>query len=153
MKRFRKVFAIMMALMLLIPSIAMADSNSSPTAKTPAADLRATLSQLLSNHFVYQTLAMTKAYDGAKDADAVNEALERNANDMKKAIESIYGKEGAQQFEKIFSSQYEESPGLAMAVKNGDKEAEKKAKQQLLQEFPKELGTFLSKATDGNLAR
>ncbi|UOQ45380.1 copper amine oxidase [Halobacillus salinarum] len=146
----KKAFALLMTLMLLVPSMAMAHEGA-PTSKTPAADLRANLNQLLSNHFVYQVLSMTKTYDGAKDADAVNEALERNANDISKAIESIYGKEGAAQFEKIFNSQYEESPGLAEAVKSGDKQAEKKMKQQLLQEFPKELGTFLSKATDGKM--
>ncbi|GGD13848.1 copper amine oxidase [Pontibacillus salipaludis] len=151
MKLLKKVFALTMTLLLLVPSVSMAQTNSGPTAKTPAADLRATLSQLLSNHFVYQTISMTKTYDGAEDVEAVNEALERNANDLTKAIESIYGKEGAQQFEEIFDSQYENTPGLAEAVKNGDKEAAEQAKQQLNQEFPKELGNFLSEATGGNL--
>ncbi|MCD5324508.1 MULTISPECIES: copper amine oxidase [Pontibacillus] len=151
MKLIKKVFALTMALLLLVPSVSMAHAESGPTAKTPAADLRATLSELLSNHFVYQTISMTKTYDDAEDTEAINQALERNANDLTKAIQSIYGKEGAAQFEKIFDSQYEETPGLAEAVKSGDKEAEEKAKQQLLQQFPQELGTFLSEATGGNL--
>lgn len=46
-----------------------------PTASTPASDLRATFNQLLSEHYVLAVTSMMKGYDGAAVAD---QALDQN---------------------------------------------------------------------------
>ncbi|UOQ91532.1 hypothetical protein MUO14_13170 [Halobacillus shinanisalinarum] len=151
--KIKRIFALLMAIMLLIPSLAMAhegEKHTSPV-QTSAADLRANFGELLATHFEYQVLTALKQYQGAPDADVAQEMLEKNANEMKAAIKSIYGQKGADQFAEIFSSQYEDSASLGMALKNDNAEKEKQVKQALSQDFPKELGAFLETATGGNL--
>ncbi|MFQ3544598.1 hypothetical protein Q7A53_10945 [Halobacillus rhizosphaerae] len=151
--KIKRIFAVLMAVMLLIPSLAFAadgEKDSTPV-QSPAADLRANLGQLLATHFEYQVLTTLKQYQGAADADVAQEMLEKNAGEMKAAFKSIYGQEGADQFAKIFSSQYEDSANLGTAFKNDDSDQKMQVKQALQQDFPKELGAFLDTATGGNL--
>lgn len=149
MKNVKRILISFLALMMLVPSIAMA--NSSPTVKTPAADLRATLDQLLSEHFVLATTYMMKAYDEAPDQDAVWEKLDQNAVDMTPAIASIYGEEAAQQFEDIFRGHNDYADGFVKAAKNNDEEARQMAEQEV-DEFVNEFGSFLATATEGELS-
>ncbi|MCA0970995.1 copper amine oxidase [Halobacillus litoralis] len=148
MKNIRRIFITLMAFMMLVPSIAMANTNA--TVKTPAADLRATLDQLLSEHFVLATTYMMKSYDEAADRDAVWEKLDQNAADMTPAIASIYGEEAAQQFEEIFRGHNDYSDAFVEAAKSGDEEARQMAEQEV-DEFVNEFGSFLATATEGNL--
>lgn len=149
----KRIFASFMVLLLLAPSFAFANvsEKEAPSVSTPGAELRATLSELLATHFEYQTLVAIKEFQGAEDTEAVEQQLDQNAAAIADAVGSVYGEEGAQQFAEIFSSQYDNTAGLAEAVKNGDEEQIEKIKQQLLQEFPAELGGFLSAATEGAL--
>ncbi|AQQ55269.1 hypothetical protein [Planococcus lenghuensis] len=152
----KRIFSLLMVLVLIMPSFAFADgtpkeSEENPTVSSPAADLRATLSQLLSTHFEYQTLVAIKEFQNAPDLEAVEMQLEQNTQNIGDAIASVYGEEAADQFLEIFAEQYENTSGLAMAVKNDNQEKIEEIKNVLLQEFPKELGTFLSNATGGEL--
>ncbi|RAZ73450.1 hypothetical protein [Planococcus halotolerans] len=150
----KRIFALCMVLLLLVPSFALADSHApkeGPSISTPAAELRATLSQLLASHFEFQTLVAIKEFEGAEDAEAVEKQLDQNAAALADAVGSVYGEEGAQQFAEIFSSQYDNTAGLAEAVKSGDEAQIEEIKKQLLEEFPAELGGFLSTATGGAL--
>ncbi|WP_079479064.1 hypothetical protein [Halobacillus salinus] len=151
--KIKRIFAVLMAMMLLVPSLAFADSNESgkTPVQSPAADLRADFGELLAAHYEYQILTAIKKYQDAPDADVAQEMLEKNAGQMKAAIKSIYGQEGADQFAEIFASQYEDSASLGTAMMNDDKEMTDQAKQSLTQDFPKELGAFLDTATEGNL--
>ncbi|MFI2859156.1 copper amine oxidase N-terminal domain-containing protein [Paenibacillus sp. JSM ZJ436] len=156
--KLKKVLGTCMAAVLLVPSMAMAApapsasvASVTPTIKTPAADLRMTFSELLAAHFEYQVMTTLKEYQNAEDADLAQDMLEANAEEMVKAVMSLYGAEGAKQFEEIFSSQYEDSAGLGMAVRNKNMNEEKRVKDEMLQDFPSELGSFLSTATGGNL--
>ncbi|WP_253905457.1 copper amine oxidase [Bacillus sp. THAF10] len=142
----KKLFALIMALTLLVPTFASANA----TVKTPAADLRATLDHLLSEHFVLAVASMQKAYDDAEDAEHVQAALDQNAADMKTAVESIYGAEGAEQFNNIFAAHNNYTDDLVMAAKNNDEEARKAAEAEI-EEFVVEFSTFLDGATGGNL--
>ncbi|WJE15039.1 copper amine oxidase [Halobacillus sp. ACCC02827] len=148
--KFKRIFAVLMAVMLMVPSLAFADSKdeAKTPVQTPAADLRADLSSLLSAHFEYQVLTAIKTYQDAPDADVAREMLEKNADEMTAAIESLYGEEGAKQFADILSSQYEDSTQLGQALKDGDTT---EASQALTEDFPKEFGAFLGTATEGNL--
>ncbi|MGD6817221.1 copper amine oxidase [Metabacillus sp. 113a] len=147
----KKILIMMMALLLFIPTMAMAaGEKSQPTVSTPAADLRSTLDQLLSEHYVLAVMSMTKKFDGAEDAEQVQAALNQNAKDMTPAIESVYGKDGAAQFEEIFLAHNSYTDSLVEAAKSGDENARKEAEAEV-QEFVDELSAFLGTATEGNL--
>ncbi|WP_079477979.1 copper amine oxidase [Halobacillus salinus] len=147
MKNVKRILILLLAFMMLVPSIAMANTT---TVKTPGSDLRATLDQLLSEHFVLATTYMMKSYDEAPDRDAVWEKLDQNAADMTPAIASVYGEEAAQQFEEIFLGHNDYADGFVEAAKNNDEEARKMAEQEV-DEFVNEFGSFLATATEGNL--
>ncbi|MFZ0370216.1 MAG: copper amine oxidase [Halobacillus sp.] len=153
MKSLKKILTIMMAILLLAPSAALADNHGDTmaTVKTPAADLRADLDKLLSEHFVLATTFMMKSYEDAEDADQVWNKLDQNAQDMTPAIASVYGEEAAEQFEDIFRGHNDYSDDFVKAAKNDDPEARKAAEQEV-EEFVNEFGAFLSKATEGNLS-
>lgn len=87
----KRLFAIVMSLVLLFPAAQAVQANEEPSVVTPAAELRANLDHLLSEHFVLAAMSMMMAYDDAEAADTVNQALEQNAQDMTPAIASIYG--------------------------------------------------------------
>lgn len=150
MKQMKRILVTLMALMLLVPSVAMADHHKS--AQTEAADLRSTLDQLLSEHFVLATTFMMKSYEDAPDADEVWNKLDQNAQDMTPAIASIYGDEAAAQFEEIFRGHNDYSDGFVKAAKNDDPEARKMAEEEV-EEFTEEFSTFLAAATEGNLSK
>ncbi|MGP4059514.1 copper amine oxidase [Halobacillus sp. H74] len=149
MKQMKRILVTFMALVLLVPSLAMA--NDSATVKTPAADLRSSLDQLLSEHFVLATTYMMKSYEDAPDADEVWDKLDQNAADMTPAIASVYGEEAAAQFEDIFRGHNDYADGFVEAAKSDDPEARKKAEAEV-DEFVNEFGSFLATATEGNLS-
>ncbi|WP_240339663.1 copper amine oxidase [Halobacillus ihumii] len=153
MKTLKKAVVMFMAIMLLIPSLAMAhegETHDKPTSKTPAADLRAGLDQLLSEHFVLATTAMIKDYNDAEDADEVYKKLDQNAKDMTPVIASVYGEEAAAKFEDIFLGHNDYTPDFVEAKVNNDKEARQAAEAEV-DEFVKQFSSFLAKATEGNL--
>ncbi|MFD1021010.1 copper amine oxidase [Thalassobacillus hwangdonensis] len=147
MKTFKRVLVLMMAVMLLVPTMASAHDGHS---KTPATDLRSSLDQLLSEHFVLATTFLMKSYDDAEDAKAVWNKLDQNAQDMTPAIASIYGDEAAAQFEEIFRGHNDYSDSFVEAAKSDDREMRKQAEKEV-EEFVNEFGTFLSTATEGKL--
>ncbi|UOQ94921.1 copper amine oxidase [Halobacillus shinanisalinarum] len=153
MKTVKKAVVLFMAIMLLIPSMALAHNGEThTTSKTPAADLRSSLDQLLSEHFVLATTAMIKDYNDAEDADEVYKKLDQNAKDMTPAIASVYGEEAAAKFEDIFLGHNDYTPDFVEAKVNNDKEARKAAEAEV-DEFVNEFSSFLAKATEGNLSK
>lgn len=150
-KAFKKLMVPALGLTLLFPTVAGA-AAAEPTAKTPASDLRATLDQLLSEHFVLAVSSMTKSYDGTEDAEEVTEALDQNAADMTPAIASVYGDEAAAQFEDIFRGHNDYSADFVKAATEDDAELRKDAEAEV-DEFVEEFSTFLDTATEGNLPK
>ncbi|KGE21007.1 copper amine oxidase N-terminal domain-containing protein [Paenibacillus wynnii] len=151
--KLTKLFAPVLCLSLLLPTMANAAVTTTPaTVDTPAVELRAGLDYLLSEHFVLAVAAMTKAYDGSKDAAAAYQALDQNALDMQPAIESLYGKAGGEEFERIFRAHNKYTDELVKATKVNDSVARKKAEQEV-QGFVTEFAAFLSAATEGNLPK
>ncbi|WP_046226527.1 copper amine oxidase N-terminal domain-containing protein [Paenibacillus dauci] len=154
--KMKKIIAPVLSLSLLVPAAGAfaADSTSStsmaPTVSTKAADLRAGLDYLLSEHFALAVTAMTKAYEGAPDAKEAYDALDQNAVDMQPAIESIYGKQAAAEFERIFRAHNKYTDDLVKATKMNNQEAVKQAEANV-QGFVDEFADFLSKATGGKL--
>nr|WP_323131789.1 copper amine oxidase N-terminal domain-containing protein [Paenibacillus xylanilyticus] len=157
--KMKKFIAPMLSLTLLMPGIAGAASaqqmpltTMKVSVNTPAADLRANLDHLLSEHFALAVTAMAKAYDGAKDADAAYKALDQNALDMQPAIASLYGDAGAKEFERIFRAHNKYTDDLVKATKMGNQAGIKQA-QDNINGFVDEFSTFLNTATEGKLPK
>ncbi|MBM6384776.1 MAG: copper amine oxidase N-terminal domain-containing protein [Paenibacillus sp.] len=157
--KMKKFIAPMLSLTLLMPGIAgAASAQQTPmttmkaSVNTPAADLRANLDHLLSEHFALAVTAMAKAYDGAKDADAAYKALDQNALDMQPAIASLYGDAGAKEFERIFRAHNKYTDDLVKATKVGNQAGIKQA-QDHINGFVDEFSTFLNTATEGKLSK
>ncbi|MDR6725854.1 hypothetical protein J2W91_004356 [Paenibacillus amylolyticus] len=157
--KMKKFIAPVLSLTLLMPGIAgAASAPQTPmtmmkaSVNTPAADLRANLDHLLSEHFALAVTAMAKAYDGAKDADAAYKALDQNALDMQPAIASLYGDAGAKEFERIFRAHNKYTDDLVRATKMGNQAGIKQA-QANINGFVDEFSTFLSTATEGKLPK
>ena len=155
----KKFIAPMLSLTLLMPGIAGAAAapqtpmtTMKASVNTPAADLRASLDHLLSEHFALAVTAMAKAYDGAKDADAAYKALDQNALDMQPAIASLYGDAGAKEFERIFRAHNKYTDDLVKATKMGNQAGIQQA-QNNINGFVEEFSTFLSTATEGKLPK
>jgi hypothetical protein len=117
---------------------------------TPAVELRATLSYLLSEHVALATDAMQNGIDGSKDFQASAQALSENTADLTKAIASVYGKDAGKAFNKLWSDhigdfvQYVQ----ATAAKDSNKQ---KAAQDALNQYSQNFADFISKATGGRL--
>ncbi|WP_311517701.1 copper amine oxidase N-terminal domain-containing protein [Paenibacillus polymyxa] len=157
--KMKKFIAPVLSLTLLMPGIAgAASAPQTPmtmmkaSVNTPAADLRANLDHLLSEHFALAVMAMAKAYDGAKDADAAYKALDQNALDMQPAIASLYGEAGAKEFERIFRAHNKYTDDLVKATKMGNQAGIKQARDNI-NGFVDEFSTFLSTATEGKLPK
>ncbi|WP_157130887.1 copper amine oxidase [Halobacillus mangrovi] len=147
----KRVFGLLMAILLIVPSIAMAEDHKGPTVKTQASDLRADLDKLLSEHFVLATMFMMKSYEDTEDAEEVWSQLDQNAKDMTPVIASVYGEEAADQFEEMFRSHNDYSDRFVEAAKNDDLKARQEAEKEV-EEFVNEFGSFLAKATEGNVS-
>lgn len=153
MMKIQKLIVPVLSLSLLLPTtgaFAATTTTATPTVSTKAADLRAGLDYLLSEHFALAVVAMTKAYEGAPDAKQAYDALDQNALDMQPAIEAIYGKAGAAEFERIFRAHNKYTDNLVKATKMNNKAAIKKAEAQV-QGFVDEFSKFLATATAGKL--
>ncbi|OKP98761.1 copper amine oxidase N-terminal domain-containing protein [Paenibacillus sp. P46E] len=149
--KLKKLLAPVLSLSLMLPVMASA-AAAPPQAvvDTPAAQLRASLDYLLSEHFTLAVTAMTKAYDGSRDAAAAYQALDQNALDMQPAITSLYGEAGGTEFERIFRQHNKYTDDLVKAVKANDTAARQKAEQEV-QGFVTEFAAFLSTATASKL--
>ncbi|WP_313289284.1 copper amine oxidase [Exiguobacterium sp.] len=162
MKHTKKFAASVMATALVLPGTAVfasgggedmkQDAPKNVTVKTKAADLRATLDQLLSEHFVLAVMDMKKQYDGSKDAQYYEAALKQNALDMTPAIASVYGDEGAKQFEKIFVAHNKYTTDLVKAVKANDQDGINASKKET-EEFVQDLSSYLDTETEGKLPK
>ncbi|SDN19002.1 copper amine oxidase [Alkalicoccus daliensis] len=152
MNKMKKAALSSCALLVFAPTAALAADHGEmePTSTTAAADLRADLDYLLSEHFVLAVETMQKTYDEAPDAEAVEDALYQNSMDMVTALEPIYGEDGAEAFGDIFISHNDYTDDLVEAAKTGDEEARADAEEEI-EEFVIEFSTFLDAATEGNL--
>ncbi|EZH67513.1 copper amine oxidase [Bacillaceae bacterium JMAK1] len=152
MKKIKKAFIPVLSVALLTPTFAQTihAEESMSQVNTPAIELRGTLDHLLSEHFALAVLSMQKQYDGDEGAQAAQEALEQNAADMKPAIASLYGDEGAEEFDRIFSAHNDYTAEYVQAVKDEDTAAQEEA-SAMLDSFYVEFGEFLETATEGTL--
>lgn len=126
------------------------DKFENTSVDTPAADLRADLNYLLSEHAAFAILAMQKGISGAKDFDASAAALNENTEDLSKAVGSVYGEEAGMQFKEIWGSHIGYFVDYVKATAAEDEEAKKQALAEL-EEYKVEQAKFLDTATEGRL--
>ncbi|WKA54417.1 hypothetical protein [Planococcus shixiaomingii] len=149
--KWRKFLAPVVGAALLVTATGTTTfAHGTPQTDTTGVELRATLDSLLSEHYALAVDSMMKIYDGDKGAEAAMAALDANAEDMEPVIASVYGEEGGAAFEDIFIKHNTGTDEYAQAVKDGDKEMQKKALDEI-QSFVDEMGAFLAAATEGNL--
>ncbi|MWJ31463.1 copper amine oxidase N-terminal domain-containing protein [Saccharibacillus sp. WB 17] len=119
---------------------------------TPAGDLRSALNYLFAEHFALATLQMQEQYDGmSASSSALVIAEAGNTKDFKAAIASVYGNAGADQFEKLWTTDHiNVQAQYVAAVKSGDQAAITAAKAQITK-FTKEMAAFLSAATENRI--
>ncbi|WP_146159180.1 copper amine oxidase [Alkalicoccus saliphilus] len=154
---FKKTVLSSCAALVLAPSMAMAadhedhgENYEEAGVTSPAADLRADLDHLFSEHFALTVAFMQKAYDGEGDAEEAGAALDQNTAELTAAIESVYGSEGAEEFERIWQSHINFFGDMVGAEAEGDEEARAEAEANL-ENYVQEFSGFLDAATEGNL--
>ncbi|WP_174612976.1 copper amine oxidase [Virgibacillus ihumii] len=126
------------------------DKFNNTMAVTPAANLRATLSKLLSEHAGLATIAMQNGIQGAPDFKASTKALSGNTDDLASAITSVYGEEAGQAFDKMWS----EHIGYFVDYVNATAKENEQAKQKALDNlkmYREDFSAFIQKATGGNV--
>jgi hypothetical protein len=144
------------ALMLPTATVTFADDHgdhnqkSDVTVSTPAADLRATLDQSLSEHAYLAVVTMQKGIEGADDFDAAVQALEGNTQDLTAAIASVYGEEAGQQFESMWSEHIGYFIDYVQATAEEDEAGREEALSNL-DNYREDFSAFLETATEERL--
>jgi hypothetical protein len=151
----KKILVLVFSFSLLLPAAAFAHDgkvheSGEAGVSTPAADLRATLDHLLSEHVYLAIVAMQKGVDGAEDFEATATALGKNTDDLAAAIESVYGKEAGDAFHKMWSDHIGFFVDYVVATANNDEEGRTAALASLSQ-YRADFSEFLSGATEGKL--
>ncbi|MEL3973566.1 copper amine oxidase [Rossellomorea oryzaecorticis] len=126
------------------------DKFENTMAVTPAADLRATLNHLLTEHAALATMAMQNGIDGSEDFDASVNALNANTEALSAAIASVYGEEAGTQFKEMWSNHIGFFVDYVKATGAEDEAAKKEALQNL-DNYRADFSKFLETATDGRL--
>ncbi|MFC4322539.1 copper amine oxidase [Litchfieldia salsa] len=119
-------------------------------AVTPAADLRAALDHLLSEHAGLAAMAMQNGIDGSDDFAASADALNANTEDLAKAISSLYGEEAGQAFKEMWENHIGFFVDYVKATGANDEEA-KEAALSNLDNYRTEFSTFIETATEGEV--
>lgn len=119
-------------------------------ADTPAADLRADLSQLLSEHAALAALAMQKGIDGAEDFDATAGILNENTEELSAAIASVYGDEAGEAFKEQWSEHIGFFVNYVTATAEEDEEGQQEALDNLAG-YKVTFAEFLETATEERL--
>ncbi|MCP8968067.1 copper amine oxidase [Ectobacillus ponti] len=153
----KSFFVLPLSLSLLIPAAGSVSAHGnevhtaqSVTVKSPAADLRATLDSILSEHAYLAIITMQKGADGAKDFEASAKALMQNTEDLSNAVASVYGKEAGMQFKEIWASHIGYFVDYVKATGAKDEAAKKKALAEL-DAYRVKQADFLDQATGGRL--
>ncbi|AZB44702.1 copper amine oxidase [Bacillus sp. FJAT-42376] len=126
------------------------DKFEGKSVDTPAANLRADLNYLFSEHAALAALAMQKGIDGTEDFDEAAAALNENTNDLSASVASVYGKEGGEQYKKIWNSHIGYLVDYVKATGAKDEKAKEMALKEL-DEYRAEQAKFLDTATEGRL--
>ncbi|MDO3408574.1 copper amine oxidase N-terminal domain-containing protein [Saccharibacillus sp. CPCC 101409] len=126
-KSLVKVAAVLMAILLLVPTLA----SAAPTTQGKAEDLRSALGGILGEHALLAVIAMQKGYDGKGDFAQSAAALGTNTDELTAAIASVYGSDAGAAFKPIWASHIGFFVDYVTAVKTGDAAGKQKALDNL----------------------
>ncbi|MBC7868680.1 hypothetical protein H7X69_00680 [Candidatus Saccharibacteria bacterium] len=124
------------------------ESSSSVTqvsSASKAADLRAVLNNLETEHVDLASAATRAGFDGSPMFDASAASLDQNSVDLSKAIGSVYGAEAEAKFLEIWRSHIGFFVDYTVAAKAGETAGTDKAVQNL-NGYVEAISDFLSKA-------
>ncbi|ANU13031.1 hypothetical protein B481_0358 [Planococcus halocryophilus Or1] len=160
MKLNKVLLAVPLSLALLVPTAALADSHGGHSTAseasmemataTPAAELRIALDTTLTEHAFLAIEAMRKGVDGAEDFDQAAGALLANADDLSAAVGSVYGDEGAAQFDEVWKSHIGYFVDYVTATAEDNQEGKDQALAEL-EKYKVEQSEFFDTATGGLL--
>ena len=120
------------------------------TPDTPAADLRADLNHLFSEHAGLAAFVMQKGIDGADDFDQAAAALDENTNELSAAIASVYGDEAGDAFKDMWNDHIGYFVDYVTATAEEDEAGREEAIANL-DNYRADFSQFLDDATDGRL--
>ncbi len=120
-------------------------SASIPATDTKAADLRALLNNLESEHVDLASAATRAGFDGDPTFKEAAASLDRNSNELADAIGSVYGDSARERFYEIWASHIGFFVDYTVAAKSADQAGMDKAVQNL-NGYVEAISTFLSEA-------
>jgi hypothetical protein len=120
-------------------------ASSQPATDTKAADLRALLNNLESEHVDLASAATRAGFDGTKQFEPAAGALDKNSRALSEAVGSVYGEEAGSKFYDIWNSHIGFFVDYTVAAKAGDQAKMDKAVQNL-NGYVDAISTFLSDA-------
>lgn len=127
-------------------SHSMGVSEKSPNAGTKAADLRANLVSMGTEHMDLVYTAVASALQGTKSAEADKEALIQNGHDIGAAVGSVYGKDAEATFNSVWDIHLTQFVNYAVASSQGDQAGKEKALVTIDSDYTKPLAVYLAKA-------
>lgn len=127
------------------------DKFNHTLAVTPAADLRASLNYLLSEHVGIAISAMQNGITQAPEFEASAKVLSQNTDDLAAAIASVYGEEAGQAFDKMWSEHIGYFVDYVKATAAKDEAAKQEALDNLKM-YKEDFSAFIEKATEGKVS-
>jgi len=121
-------------------------SEGKPNTATKAADLRATLVSLGTEHMDLTYGAVSSALQGSESAAADGADLNKNGTDLGAAVGSIYGKDAETTFNTVWQLHLDEFVNYAVASSKKDEAGMKKALATIDSDYTKPLAAYLAKA-------
>ena len=125
------------------------NSEVAPDTATPAADLRALLNNLETEHVSLAAAATRQGFNSGDLEDpqfvAAAGSLDKNSNDLADAVGSVYGDEARARFYEIWASHIGFFVDYTVAAKTGDQAGMDKAVQNL-NGYVEAISDFFSKA-------
>ena len=142
------VIAVMALLVGLLSPVAAAQDHGGDL---DAPGLRVTLERQLGQHVVLATEAMRAGVTGSEDFDAAAAALDRNTQELTGSIEAVYGADGAEAFEGMWSDHIDFFVQYTVGVAEDDTDAQDEALERL-DAYREDFGAFLEEATEGQVS-
>jgi hypothetical protein len=118
---------------------------TAPAHSTAAADLRASMRKMWTDHTVWTRDYIVAAVDDRLDAQAAANRLMKNQDDIGAAVAGYYGAAAGQQLTALLKQHISIAVDLIKAAKAGDKAAQKQADDRW-QANAVDIATFLSEA-------
>ncbi len=122
------------------------NSTTAVTSSTKAADLRASLVSLGTQHQELAHKAVDAALDGSPDAEAAKAQLIQNGKDISDAVGSVYGQAAGQKFDDIWNVHLVDFVKYAVAAKSGDEAGKMAAAQDIDTNYTKPISMLLASA-------